>query len=359
MQENRIQKLMSIIVIIAQFFATSTIKAQNVTESPYALFGDNSEMLDACKQIDKSLYCVRINANSDTTYFAEFDFKTGLATLRNRAGEVILQDSINENTRARFTSIDPHAENYYHLSPYSYCGGNPINAIDPDGQDIYMLFYTTGNERGDEMFKAAETRKYDIEHSKGFDSSNDIVLLCGIQDISSIETLVSSVIETYGESFGKTSEFSIWSHAGKDGPRGTVPTSKNALDRKQMTLEGWSGIDFNWSAEANANFYGCKTGVGDMSNPSFSTKISSLSNYRNVNVHGQTSSAYPSVYTDIRQNNQDMLGGRFSYPTYMVGGGSLGVVGRFFPTYSQANPMRTSRNGKGVVNNYYQPGIRH
>ena len=258
-----------------------------------------------------------------------------------------------------FTTIDPHAENYYHLSPYSYCGGNPVNAIDPNGMDIYMLFYTTGNGRGDEMFKsAAETRKYDIEHSDYFDAANDIVLMCGIQDIGTIGSLVSSAVGSYGDSFGKTAEFSVWSHAGKDGPTGTIATSHNALDGKQMTLEGWGNIEFNWATGANANYYGCKTGVGDNSSPSFSTRISALSNYRGVSVHGQTSSAYPSIYTNVRQNNKKMINGTFSYPTYMVGGSSLGITGRFFPTCTPANPMRTSRNGRGVVDRYYQPGIR-
>ena len=35
----------------------------------------------------------------------------------------------------RFTSVDPMAENNYSISPYSYCGNNPVNIIDPDGQD--------------------------------------------------------------------------------------------------------------------------------------------------------------------------------------------------------------------------------
>lgn len=258
-----------------------------------------------------------------------------------------------------FMSIDPHAENYYYPSPYSYCGGNPVNAIDPNGMDIYMLFYTTGNGRGDEMFKtAAETRKYDIEHSDSYDAANDIVLMFGIQDISAIESLISGAVKLFGDTFGKTDEISIWSHAGKDGPTGTIATSRNALDDKQMTLEGWGNIDFNWASDANANFNGCKTGVADNSSPSFSTRISSLYNYRNVSVHGQTSSAYPSIYTNYRENNQKMVNGTLSYPIYMVGGESLGVFGHFFPTSTQANPMRTSRNGKGVVDSYYQPGIR-
>ena len=37
-----------------------------------------------------------------------------------------------------FTSIDPLCEKYYHVSPYMYCEGNPVNGIDPDGRDWYQ-----------------------------------------------------------------------------------------------------------------------------------------------------------------------------------------------------------------------------
>ena len=33
-----------------------------------------------------------------------------------------------------FTTIDPMAEKYYHLSPYAYCANNPIKYIDKDGE---------------------------------------------------------------------------------------------------------------------------------------------------------------------------------------------------------------------------------
>jgi RHS repeat-associated protein len=41
----------------------------------------------------------------------------------------------------RFTTIDPLAEKYYHLSPYAYCANNPMNAVDPDGRRIYIPKY--------------------------------------------------------------------------------------------------------------------------------------------------------------------------------------------------------------------------
>lgn len=34
-----------------------------------------------------------------------------------------------------FTSVDPMAEEYYAMSPYTYCEGNPANMIDPDGRN--------------------------------------------------------------------------------------------------------------------------------------------------------------------------------------------------------------------------------
>ena len=36
----------------------------------------------------------------------------------------------------RFTTVDPMAEKYYSISPYAYCGNNPVNRIDPNGQEF-------------------------------------------------------------------------------------------------------------------------------------------------------------------------------------------------------------------------------
>ena len=43
-----------------------------------------------------------------------------------------------------FTQMDPLAEKYPHLSPYAYCAGNPVNAVDPDGKSIWIV---TGDKR--------------------------------------------------------------------------------------------------------------------------------------------------------------------------------------------------------------------
>ena len=36
-------------------------------------------------------------------------------------------------TLGMFTSMDPFCEKYYHLSPYAYCGNDPVNFVDPTG----------------------------------------------------------------------------------------------------------------------------------------------------------------------------------------------------------------------------------
>ena len=63
---------------------------------------------------------------------------------------------------ARFLQPDPNASDYHWLSPYAYCGGDPINRVDPDGKDAIILFdgktftvkasiILTGNNVNDEV----------------------------------------------------------------------------------------------------------------------------------------------------------------------------------------------------------------
>ncbi|WP_297304834.1 JAB-like toxin 1 domain-containing protein [uncultured Coprobacter sp.] len=55
----------------------------------------------------------------------------------------------------RFNQPDPLCEEYYHISPYAYCGNNFINAVDPDGRDIWEI-----NNKG-RVVNHVETTEHD------------------------------------------------------------------------------------------------------------------------------------------------------------------------------------------------------
>lgn len=47
---------------------------------------------------------------------------------------------------ARWTTADPLAAKYGSMSPYNYCGGNPINLVDPNGKVIILPKETSNKE---------------------------------------------------------------------------------------------------------------------------------------------------------------------------------------------------------------------
>ena len=47
---------------------------------------------------------------------------------------------------ARWDRMDPLCENYYGVSPYAYCGNNPVNAVDPDGREGVKYVDENGNK---------------------------------------------------------------------------------------------------------------------------------------------------------------------------------------------------------------------
>ena len=86
------------------------------------------EVLDT---FDYMPYGSEISSTSSTTTDYRFTGKERQSMVNNS-----IYDSFArfQNTYGRFMSIDPKAESFYHISPYTYCAGDPVNLVDPNGE---------------------------------------------------------------------------------------------------------------------------------------------------------------------------------------------------------------------------------
>ena len=78
----------------------------------------------------------------------------------------------------RWDRIDPLCEKYYSVSPYVYCAGNPINAIDDKGDSICVLNYGSGSHQHSAMLIQNDEGKwsyYSFNGTKIFSSTSGLL----------------------------------------------------------------------------------------------------------------------------------------------------------------------------------------
>ena len=191
--------------------------------------------------------------------------------------------------QGRFLTLDPSREGRSTSRPdsfnrYLYGGGSPIQFIDPTGEDIYYLLYTTGNRHGDPDFEqAALTRQRDIEASKEFDPAKDIVVTIPVRTKADFTNAIKPAPELE-KRYGQVKELSLFSHSGADGP------IFHGAGGPQLSLQEIYHLpDVNWAPNAAAYFWGCRTGWG------FSMKFGDA---QHVTAWGQAGWSTPSSRSD-------------------------------------------------------------
>jgi|GEM_PF-3555288 len=159
----------------------------------------------------------------------------------------------------RFFSIDPvrgSPKRPQSLNLRAYVRGNPVGSLDPSGELVYIVTYTTGNSRADEeLRRAAETRAQEImKANKAFwDDRYDKVLVVGVSSKAEFADALKQARALEAQ-FGKVASLDMYSHASlADGP--TFPSGEKHFSKEEL-----SGMAVNWASGATATFHGCNTG---------------------------------------------------------------------------------------------------
>jgi RHS repeat-associated protein len=92
----------------------------------------------------------------------------------------------------RTTTIDPHAENYYSLSPYSFLGNNPLFFTDPTGKDLEIQAGKYEGEAAQNLFRqlqANSRRQPNYEQARGLSSYMGEVAQIGAKNMNELVKL--------------------------------------------------------------------------------------------------------------------------------------------------------------------------
>jgi RHS repeat-associated protein len=101
-----------------------------------------------------------------------------------------------------WTTADPLAEKYYSVSPYAYCGNNPVMRIDPDGKDWYEYTDKDGNSQA--MWRRLQDKTYTDDNGNVWNNIGENYLSV----IGNDATLFSQVNKD-GKLFLKSSSYNL------------------------------------------------------------------------------------------------------------------------------------------------------
>jgi hypothetical protein len=205
---------------------------------------------------------------------------------------------------------------------------------------LFLFFWVKGKFGGHLYSEGAKTRMRNIKKSSWYREGIHEIHCPDIEDISEILDIIPRYIEKFGgKSKVRLKEVSCHSHAGGDGPLGSVNPAKFSFGTPsefgQMKLDGWESVDFNWSSDCpRFIIYGCDSALENspVDRPhsknykNFAKSISTKKNFENVEVWGQSTKSVPSFLPDYRITSaaRDMHTGWWAGETYQIAAGMGG-----------------------------------
>ncbi|MDE5786511.1 MAG: hypothetical protein K2H98_08280 [Duncaniella sp.] len=123
--------------LLVPFFLVSLLcsftQADELNNSPYKIFGDNTPVLDASHSKSKSPWSILV-ALPDSSV-ASLKLSGDYIILTDSVGNIISTHLIDRSIVASmFRTMDPKAEEMTWISPYAFCAGDPIQFVDNDGK---------------------------------------------------------------------------------------------------------------------------------------------------------------------------------------------------------------------------------
>ena len=146
---------------------------------------------------------------------------------------------------ARWTTPDPLAEKYPGISPYVYCNSNPVNFVDPDGEDPSLIWDIASIGFGIDSFRNNyRAGKYGAAVFDGFGIAVDVVaafipIIPGGIGILRTGNRVLNIADAGIDALKLGDELSSFNHAAEFG----VDSYKNLKKSVEATYGTGSGLE--------------------------------------------------------------------------------------------------------------------
>ena len=108
-----------------------------VAQTPFDSFSPETSRPMLVMEDEVSMRQQHVETSSDSMRYAVIvDIQQQAVYLADLSEERILAIAPLTEEMRNWLSVDPLSDKYPHISPYAYCGWNPIRFIDPDGETI-------------------------------------------------------------------------------------------------------------------------------------------------------------------------------------------------------------------------------